>query len=98
MEKKNITINGKEYAIPTINFKAVCELENLGLDFTNVQSRSFNFTCALVAYTIGGDLEKAVNEIDAHIKNGGGLEDFVPLFEAVSKSDFFQNLTKKRKK
>ena len=77
MEKKNITINGKEYAIPTINFKAVCELENLGLDFTNVQSRSFNFTCALVAYTIGEDTNGAADEIEAHIANGGKLEDFL---------------------
>lgn len=98
MEKNTITINGQEYKVPAINFKAIMELENLGVDFMSVQNKSFGFMCSLVAFTTKTDLDSAADAIEAHIANGGSLEDFTPLFNAVVKSDFFQNLTKKRKK
>lgn len=95
--EKSITINSKEYKVPTINFGTICELEDLGIDFNAMDSKSFNFIRGLVALTIGCNLKKAGEEIDEHISNGGSFDDFVPLIMAVTESDFFQKLAKKHK-
>lgn len=96
--KESITINSKEYKVPTFDFGAICDLESLGINFVDVESKSFNFIRGLVALTIGCGIEKANKEINEHLMNGGAIDDFIPLLEAVTKSDFFQQLTKKRKK
>ena len=96
--EKSIIINSKEYKVPEINFGAICKLEKLGVNFNDIESQTFNFICGLVAYTIDGSMEKAGKEIDEHIKNGGSVDNFNVLIKAVTDSDFFQNLTKKRKK
>lgn len=95
--EKSITINSKEYKVPEINFGTICDLENYGINFTEIENKSFNFIRGLVAYTIGCDGKIASKEISEHINNGGSLEDFMPLITAVTESDFFQNLAKKRK-
>ena len=95
--EKSITINGKEYKIPEINYGAICRLEELGMDFQD-STKAFSYVRALVALTEDCTLKKATDEIDAHIKNGGNFEDFTPLISAIGESDFFQNLSKKRKK
>ena len=96
--EKSITINSKEYKVPEINFGTICDLEDLGINFNDIEHKSFNFIRGLVAYTIGCDTRRANKEIEEHIGNGGGLDDFMPLIKAVTESDFFQNLAKKRKK
>lgn len=96
--EKTITINSKEYKIPEFNFGTLCELEDLGVNFNDIQNKSFNLIRSLVAYVTDKSLKNAGNEIEEHIANGGGFEDFLPLVEAVTNSSFFQNQTKKRKK
>lgn len=92
--KKSIIINSKEYEVPSFDFDAMCELEELGLDF-NSTKQSFSFIRALVAYTMKCDLEIASKEITEHIKTGS-IADFNVLSKALTESDFFQNLTKKQ--
>lgn len=91
--EKSITINSKEYKIPEINFKAICEIEDLGVDFSKVSS--LKFISGLLAYTIGCDMDTAMNEIEEHIKNGGSLDSLNVLVEAVYQSSFFQQMMKK---
>lgn len=95
--EKSITINSKEYKVPEFNFGTLCELEDLGIDFGNIENKSFGFIRALVAITINADTKKAENEINAHLENGGSFDDFTPILEAFTTSDFFQKLSKKRK-
>ena len=95
--KNKITINSKEYEVPEINFGTMCELEDMGIDILNIQNKSFNFIRGLVTLTIGGNLQKATEEIDAHLNNGGSIDDFVALIEAVTNSDFFQKAAKQKK-
>lgn len=92
--KKSIVINSKEYEVPSFDFDAMCELEELGLDF-NSTKQSFSFIRALVAYTMNCDLETASKAITEHIKTGS-IADFNVLSKALTESDFFQNLTKKQ--
>ena len=94
--EKTITINSKEYKIPEFNFETICELEDLGINFQDISEKSFSFIRGLVAYTTKKTLKNASQEIENHIENGGKLEDFVPLYEAVTNSSFFQNIAKKR--
>lgn len=96
--EKSITINGKEYKIPTITYGTLCQLEELGVDFQDVDSKPFSFIRAIVAIATEQSLNKAQEEIDKHLSNGGNFEDFMPLFNAIRESDFFQGLSKKRKK
>ena len=96
--EKSITINGKEYKIPTITYGTLCQLEELGVDFQDVDSKPFSFIRAIVAIATEQSLNKAQEEIDKHIASGGNFEDFMPLFNAIRESDFFQGLSKKRKK
>ena len=95
---KSIIINGTEYDIPKFTFSAICSLERKGLDFQNIEKESFNFINILVSFVTGVSTQKAADIIDEHIKNGGSLDDFTPLIEALVNSDFFQSLSKKRKK
>lgn len=92
--KKSIIINSKEYKVPEFDFDTICELEDLGLDFSS-NKQGFTFIRALVALTIGSDTEGASKEISEHLKTGS-IADFNVLTEALVESDFFQNLTKKQ--
>lgn len=91
MEK--ITINGKEFELRKIDFNAVCELEDLGMSIIDIKDKTFKSIRALVAFVEKCDLEKAGKEVEAHFTNKGKINDFTPLFEMVSKSDFFRNLS-----
>ena len=90
---KNITINGKEYKIKPIDFSAICQLEELGLDVTNVGKQTFTTLRALASHTMGVDVEVAGREIEKHLSNGGKIEDFRPLFNNLADSDFFRNIS-----
>lgn len=96
--EKSIIINSTEYKIPTINYGTLCELEDLGVDFQDIENKPFKFIRAIVSIATGQGLKKASEEIDKHISNGGSFDDFMPLFDAIRESDFFQGLSKKRKK
>ena len=93
--EKSVIINSKEYKIPEISFKAICEIEELGVDFSKMSS--LKFISGLAAYTMGVDLDTAMNEIEQHIANGGSLDSLTVLSEAVLESSFFQQMTKKKK-
>ena len=96
--EKSIIINGKEYEIPKITYGTVCELEDLGVDFQDIGQKPFGFIRAIVSIVMNGSVKKATEEIDKHISNGGSIDDFMPLFNAIKESDFFQGLSKKQKK
>lgn len=94
MEK--ITINGKEFELRTIDFDAVCELEDLGMSIIDIKDKTFKSIRALVAFVEKCDLSTASKEIEAHLANKGKINDFTPLFEMVSKSDFFRNISQQQ--
>lgn len=94
MEK--IKINEKEYELRKIDFNAVCELEDLGMSIINIKDKTFKSIRALVAFVMKCDLDKAGKEVESHLANGGKINDFTPLFEMISKSDFFRNLSQQQ--
>lgn len=87
-----VMINNKVVVIKNIDFSAICELEDLGLDVSKVGSKTFSSVRSAVAFHMGISLDDAGKEIENHIKNGGKLDALVPLLEAIVESDFFQAL------
>ena len=87
---KTFTINNKPYSFRNIDFNGVCELEDLGVDFNSIKSRSMSLMRSLLAFHSGLSVDEAGNEIMEHLANGGKFEDFTPMVEHLNDSDFFR--------
>ena len=96
--KNAITINGKKIEIKNVDFSAICELEELGLEFLNIQRKLFASIRILMAFNANITLEEAGVEIESHIKNGGNITDLTVMVEAITDSDFFKDLIARNQK
>ena len=87
-------LNGTEYRIPELDFDAMCELEERGvnlLDMSGVEEKGKMLTTirGLVAWIMDVDVHTAGHEIGEHVKNGGGLEDIIyGINAAIEESGF----------
>ena len=87
-------LNGTEYRIPELDFDAMCDLEERGvnlLDMNSVEEKGKTLTTirGLVAWIMDTDLKTAGHEIGEHLKNGGGLEDIIyGINAAIEESGF----------
>lgn len=97
---QTITINGKNYELKKIDFKALVKLEKLGFNIKTIDNIEENYWGALASLTAfimnDANTDRAVNEIEAHIEKGGSLDDFAPLFDMIKDSDFFRRLSKQQ--
>lgn len=99
MSKKSVTINKKCYKVKEIDFGAVCELEENGLSFTELDKykrKPFTLFRACFAFHSGLDLASAGKEIEEHLINGGTFNDFQPFVDAIAESDFFKKMAEKQ--
>ena len=88
-------INGKEYRNVPLDFNAVCKLEDMGVDITNVDEKVMTTARAYVALCMHKPVSIAGQEIEKHVMNGGTLNEIYEAFSAeVEKSGFFQALQK----
>lgn len=89
-----VTINGKEYQIPKVDFEAICELEENGVYLLNMDQKNPKLATmirGLVAWIMGVSSEEASQEIQAHIQNGGDLVGIMTsVTQAVQNSGFFK--------
>lgn len=90
-----ITILGKEYDAPKLNFKEACELEELGFDFSKVDKRMFNSLRILLAYVMKTSVEQATEFIENNPSEFGAISE--QLFNIVANSDFFKKMMATRK-
>lgn len=88
-----VTINGKEYAIPEVDFDAVCELEEKGVDLLAADAKHPKLAITLrgiVAWIMGVPEKVASREIMDHIQNGGNIIEILnAVTEAMQDSGFF---------
>ena len=88
-----VTINGKTYLIPEVNFDAVCELEENGVDLLAMDSRHPKLATTLrglCAWIMKVEPRVASREIEAHIKAGGNIiEVLEAVTDAMKDSGFF---------
>ena len=89
-----VTINGKEYQIPKVDFEAICELEENGVYLLNMDQKNPKLATmirGLVAWIMGVSSEEASQEIQSHIQNGGDLVGIMTsVTQAVQNSGFFK--------
>ena len=96
-----VTINDKEYKIPDVNFDAICELEENGVQITGAGKsgnvKMFSFIRGITAWIMGTDIHTASIELEEHIKNGGDATEVLSAFmQEAEKSGFFGNRKKQQ--
>lgn len=88
-----VTINGREYTIPEVDFDAVCELEEKGVDLLAADAKHPKLAITLrgiVAWIMGVPEKVASREIMGHIQNGGNIIEILnAVTEAMQDSGFF---------
>lgn len=90
-----MTINGKNYTIPELNFNTMCTLEEMGVSLTDMDKKILSTVRGFLALAMGGDLQKAGKEMEDHLAGGGALEEMMTeINKAVESSGFFQALSK----
>ena len=99
MATANIVINDIEYTIPALDFNALCDLSDLGVDVINMNSDMGNplkLTRGIVAWITGKDLKGAGKLLEEHIANGGEFDGIYEVFtNAISESGFFKALQRR---
>lgn len=91
------TINGRRYNSKPVDFNMVCDFEDAGLSFAQIEKKTTAFIRQYVAFCGNFSVEQAGKEIEQHIINGGNLGDIASvMMEEVTKSDFFQALNKNK--
>lgn len=86
-------INDREYHIPELNFNAMCELEDLGASFSEMDKKVLSTVRAFLTLAMGGDTDKAGKEIEAHLASGGNFDEIMEdINRAVEESGFFRAL------
>ena len=89
----NVVINGKSYKVPEMDFNAVCELEERGVNILNLGEnvKVASMVRGVAAWIMGTDLKTASAEIQGHIQNGGNIMDILDaLNESADESGFFK--------
>ena len=93
---RTFTINGKRYNAKPFNYNTVCNLEDNGVSIADMSKKPMSMARAYFALYFGGDIDKAGDEIDAHVQNGGDLNEiYTVIGEEINDSGFFQALSKK---
>lgn len=89
------TVNGKEYKAKPFDFNLVCDLEDMGISLEQAGNKPMSMARAYFGLCAGKGKEFSGKEIDAHIINGGTLEEVMDaMSEEMEKSDFFRAINK----
>ena len=92
-----MTINGKEYTRPALNFKNMTQLENWGFSLDKMADRPLGFLAGYIALAMNSTLGDAAKEIDAHIAGGGSLDELTAeLNRSIEESNFFKAPAEKK--
>lgn len=92
-----MTINGKEYTRPVLNFANMMKLENWGFSLDRMADRPLGFLSGYIALAMNSTPEDAAKEIDAHIAGGGSLDELTAeLNRSIEESNFFKAPAEKK--
>ena len=97
---RTIKLNDKEYTMPEIDFNAICELSELGVDVMNPETLSKHpipTARAVVAWITGENLTTAGNLIQTHLIAGGDIAHVLTGFiGGIEDSGFFKSLPRRK--
>ncbi len=86
-------LNGKEYRNVPLDFNAVCRLEEMGVNISDIDGHIMTAARAYAALCMRKPLSIAGMEIEAHVVAGGSMREIFDAFNSeVEKSGFFQAL------
>ena len=91
-------INNKSYKRKPLSFNVICQLEDLGLDITQMDTKSMSMLRGYLAICMNTTVDKAGEELEKHCINGGDVNELLDSFgKAVEESGFFQALSTPKK-
>ena len=92
-----LTLNGRSYKAAEFDLNLMCDFEDRGIPFDDIDKKMFNVIRQYVASSMGVDVKVAGREISEHMANGGELSDISDVMEAAMKdSGFFRTAPKNK--
>lgn len=89
-------VNGKEYKARAFDFNTVCDLEDMGVSMEEMDNKPLSMIRAYFQLCAGTGKVEAGKLLEAHMINGGKMEDIVKaMSDEMEASDFFQALKTK---
>ena len=93
---ERITLAGKEYKFPEIDFQVMYDLSNLGFDIMNIEKlkeKSTGFIAAVIGYITDKSEVDAVKLINNSIQKGENTfgDIYAKCISWLLKSDFFKS-------
>lgn len=93
----SVKINGTDYIVPEVNFNAVCDLAERGVDVMSIRNtvkkNPVGVLRGIAAWIMGVDEETAGDEVQEHILNGGAADDiFIAFTKVMEESNFIKAL------
>lgn len=90
------SVNGKVYQSKEFTFGVIRQFEDYGLQMSEIQNKPMTMVSAYLSVCGKMPLDKADEEINEHIINGGNFDDVMEVIsEEMNNSRFFQALNKK---
>ena len=88
---KLLTINGRTYKAVPFDLNLICDFEDAGISFNEIDKKMINVVRQYVASSMGVDAKTAGREITEHVTNGGSLDDISDAMSAMmDDSGFFR--------
>lgn len=87
-----VTINGREYRIPEMDFETVCQLEENGISLLGMSEKNPKIATmirAFVAWIMDVPTQMASAEIQEHIRNGGNIMDLLTAITTALETSGF---------
>lgn len=95
MTANRFTLNGVTYTAKPFDFDLICDLEDMGVPIERIDKMPMSLIRAYVAICAGTEPHIASSWIQAHMANGGRLDDVTePMAKEMNDSDFFRSLGK----
>lgn len=93
---KTFSLNNKIYKARPFDFNLVCDLEEQGISMEQIGDKPMSLIRTYVAFCGDFDKERAGKEIEAHVIDGGSLDEVSQvLSKEIEESGFFRALQKK---
>lgn len=89
-----VVINGNKYDVPEMDFNAICDLEERGINLLNLDNgtpKIASMIRGLTAWIMDTDQRTAAEELQKHIEAGGSIVDVMDAVNtALTESGFFK--------
>ena len=91
------SVNNVNYIAKPFDFDMVCELEDMGVSFEKIDKLPLGLIRAYFAICANLTKEQAAQQIQAHLINGGKLDDITePMAKEMNDSDFFRSMSENK--